>query len=72
MQSNSTNEANWLADDDDDDTWLVPVGGGIGITFQLGSSKLFYCATAQMFYNAVKPDIVGNWEAILQFQIILP
>lgn len=65
--SNSTIEANWLADGDQ--RWLVPVGGGAGKTFQMG--KKFYCATGQLFYNAVRPDYVGNWEIIVQFQIIL-
>lgn len=52
------------------DQLLLPVGGGIGKTFQIGKSGLYYCATAQMFYNAVKPDSIGNWEAMFQFQII--
>jgi len=65
--SNSTIEANWLAPSDQ--RWLVPIGGGAGKTFQIGEK--FYCATGQLFYNAVKPDYVGNWEIIFQFQIIL-
>lgn len=67
--SNSTIEANWLAPSDQ--RWLVPLGGGAGKTFQMGKNKQFFCATGQLFYNAIKPDYVGNWEIIFQFQIIL-
>ncbi|MDG3582829.1 hypothetical protein [Galbibacter pacificus] len=68
LESNTTAQANWLADQGQE--WFIPVGGGGGKTFKIGDGKLFYCATAQFFYNAVKPDIVGDWEAVLQFQII--
>jgi hypothetical protein len=71
IQSNAIIEANWLADQDN--TWLVPIGGGLGKTFQIGkNSKLFYSGGAQVFYNVVKPDIVGDWQAILALQIIFP
>ena len=69
LESNATILNNWLADSGQQ--LLLPLGGGGGKTFQIGNSKLFYCATAQVFYNAVKPDIVGNWEIVLQFQFIL-
>ncbi|WP_335965188.1 DUF1254 domain-containing protein [Galbibacter sp. PAP.153] len=68
LESNTTAQANWLADQGQE--WFIPIGGGGGKTFKIGDGKLFYCATAQLFYNAVKPDIVGDWEAVLQFQII--
>lgn len=67
--ANSTIEADWLAPSDQ--RWLVPVGGGAGKTFKLGQSKKFYCGTAQLFYNAIKPDYVGRWEIIFQLQVIL-
>jgi hypothetical protein len=38
---------NWLASNNQ---WLVPIGGGHGKTFQIGTkSKLFYSAAAQVF-----------------------
>jgi len=68
LQTNATIAANWLAPSGQ--RWTVPVGGGFGKTFQIGKSKLFYSASAQGFYNAERPDIVGAWTAIGQFQII--
>lgn len=67
LLSNATVESDWLAKNGQQ--WLVPVGGGGGKTFQIG--KNYFCADAQVFYNAVKPDIIGNWQAIVQFQMIL-
>jgi hypothetical protein len=40
----------------------------------IGTSKyiaiIFYSAATQAFYNVEKPDAVGNWQAIIQFQVI--
>ena len=68
LYSNATITANWLAKSSD--RWLVPIGGGIGKVFQIGKGKTFYSASAQGFYNAVRPDPVGDWTVIVQFQII--
>ena len=67
LLSNTTIESNWLSDKGQQ--WFVPIGGGAGKTFQMG--KRFYCADAQFFSNVEKPDPVGSWEAVIQFQIIL-
>ncbi|HEY4325184.1 MAG TPA: hypothetical protein VGN20_14400 [Mucilaginibacter sp.] len=67
LESNATIIANWLASSGNQ--WTVPLGGGPGKTFKLG--KLFYVADAQLFYNAAKPELVGNWQAVFQIQIIL-
>ncbi|MFB9076311.1 hypothetical protein ACFFLS_19430 [Flavobacterium procerum] len=68
-ESNATIVANWLASSAD--RWLIPIGGGPGKTFKIGEKgKLFYSAAAQAFYNIEKPDYVGNWQAIFQFQVI--
>ena len=64
--SNSTIVADWLADEEQ---WLVPVGGGVGKTFKMG--KKFYCGDLQLFYNAVRPEPVGNFQIIFQFQVII-
>jgi hypothetical protein len=68
LESNASVTANWLATSSD--TWTVPVGGGPGKTFQIGKGKYFYSAALQGFYNAVRPDFVGNWMIIVQFQVI--
>ncbi|HEX6179946.1 MAG TPA: hypothetical protein VFZ47_01805, partial [Chitinophagaceae bacterium] len=68
LQSNATLTANWLAEHSD--IWTIPVGGGPGRTFQIGKGKSFYSASVQGFYNAARPEIVGAWMVIAQFQII--
>ena len=69
VESNATIVVNWLALSGNQ--WLVPIGGGPGKTFKIGEkSKLFYSAAAQGFYNVERPDLIGNWQAILQFQVI--
>lgn len=69
LESNATIIANWLAADNN--RWLIPVGGGPGKTFQIGNkSKLFYSAATQAFYNIEKPDPIGSWQLIFQFQVI--
>jgi hypothetical protein len=70
LLSNTTLQANWLGDTGQQ--WFVPLGGGVGKTFQISKkSKLFYYADAQFFSNVVRPDIVGSWEAVFEFQVIL-
>jgi hypothetical protein len=68
LESNATTTANWLAVSSD--IWTVPVGGGPGKTFQIGKGKSFYSAALQGFYNVVRPDFVGNWMIVAQFQFI--
>ncbi|WP_163411359.1 hypothetical protein [Flavobacterium ajazii] len=69
VESNATVSVNWLASSEN--RWLVPIGGGPGKTFQIGTkSKLFYSAAAQAFYNVERPEYIGNWQAIFQFQVI--
>ncbi len=68
FESNGTITANWLAEEPD--VWTVPIGGGPGKTFQIGKSKYYYSAALQGFYNAAKPEIVGDWMIVAQFQII--
>ncbi|AWW29626.1 hypothetical protein DN752_05545 [Echinicola strongylocentroti] len=68
MESNATVITNWLAETGQ--KTLLPLGGGGGKTFKIGNSPFFYCATGQLFYNTIKPDIVGDWQAVVQFQII--
>lgn len=69
LVSNATIINNWLSNKGDQ--LLFPVGGGAGKTFKMGNSGLFYCLAAQVFYNVEHPSIVGNWEAVFQFQLIL-
>ena len=60
--------ANWNAPSNN--RWLVPFGGGAGTVFKIG--KLPININAQMYYNAVKPDGVGDWQARVQIQFLFP
>jgi len=60
--------ANWEADSDQ--RWTVPVGGGVGRIFRIGKRPINMSVHA--YYNAIKPDIVGDWTLRIQFQLMYP
>lgn len=60
--------ANWEADSDD--TWTIPVGGGMGKIFHLGSQAMN--ASAQIFYNVESPRYGLDWSARFQLQLLFP
>ena len=60
--------ANWEADSDN--TWLVPVGGGVGKIFRIGNQPMN--ALIQAFYNVEKPAVVGDWTLRFQLQFLFP
>jgi hypothetical protein len=62
--------ANWEADDDD--TWAVPMGGGVGRIMRFGKQPVNL--RAQAFYNVVKPDdaATADWTLRLQIQFLFP
>ena len=60
--------ANWKAAEDD--VWTIPFGGGGGKIIQVG--KLPLNLQVQVFYNAVRPEGLGEWSLRLQAQILLP
>ena len=60
--------ANWNADKGQQ--WIVPFGGGVGKVFRIG--KLPINANAHVYYNAVKPDGVGEWQSRVQLQFLFP
>ncbi len=61
--------ANWKADDGQ--KWLVPFGGGVGKVVKLGG-KLPLSMQVQAFYNAIKPDGMGDWQTRVQFHFMFP
>lgn len=69
LSSNATITADWRADSKN--RWTIPVGGGLGKTFQIAGSKHFYSAALQGFYNVRQPELVGRWSVMAQFQIML-
>jgi hypothetical protein len=61
--------ANWEADSDN--TWTVPVGGGIGKIFRIGKQPIN--ASLQSFYNVEEPDDLGpEWSIRFQLQFLFP
>ncbi|MFV1986866.1 MAG: neuromedin U [Gemmatimonadota bacterium] len=60
--------ANWEASDGN--KWTVPFGGGPGKIFRLGSQPMN--ANVQVYYNAVRPGLVGRWGTRLQLQFMFP
>jgi len=60
--------ANWNASSDD--RWIIPFGGGAGKVFKIG--KLPINLNAQMYYNVVKPDGIGDWQSRIQLQLLFP
>lgn len=61
--------ADWNVDQDQ--RWVVPVGGGIGKIFKLGG-KLPLNTSIHFYYNAIKPDYLGDFQTRFQLQIMLP
>lgn len=62
--------ANWEATHSRD-TWTIPLGGGIGRIFRLGSLPPMN-AQVQTFYNVARPEAVGRWGLRIQLQLLFP
>jgi hypothetical protein len=60
--------ANWEADSDQ--TWTVPVGGGIGRVMHVGRQALNL--QLQAFTNVEHPDGAAEWSARFQVQLLFP
>ncbi|MBX3359292.1 MAG: hypothetical protein KF745_12800 [Phycisphaeraceae bacterium] len=60
--------ANWQADDDD--RWIVPLGGGFGKIFHIGDQPIN--ASVQAYGNVVTPDNGPDWTLRVQFQLLFP
>lgn len=60
--------ANWNAADDQQ--WIIPFGVGAGKVFKLGKQPIN--VNAQGYYNSVKPDGWGEWQARVQVQLLFP
>lgn len=60
--------ANWEAPSDD--TWTVPIGGGLGRLFSIGKQPVN--ATLQGYWNAAKPEGGADWTLRTQVQLLFP
>ena len=62
------NLANWEAESDQ--RWTVPLGGGFGKMFSIGSLPMDM--QTQAFYNVVSPDGAPVWQWRVQLKFIFP
>jgi len=60
--------ANWEANSSN--TWTVPVGGGAGKLFKIGSQAIN--ARLEAYYNVEKPDGAPDHSVSFQFQFLFP
>jgi hypothetical protein len=60
--------ANWEADSDD--RWTVPVGGGAGRVFRIGTQALN--ATLQAYYNVEAPEFGPDWSLRFAISFLFP
>ena len=61
--------ANW-EQDDSDDRWVVPVGGGVGKLFRWGKQPIN--AQLSYYHNAETPDLGPDGSVRLQVQFLFP
>ena len=60
--------ANWQADSKN--RWVIPLGGGVGKMFEIGSQKMN--TKLEAYYNAVKPDGAPDWTMSWTLQFLFP
>jgi len=68
LYSNATISADWLSPSSD--RWTLPVGGGVGKIFTIGKQSA--SASAQVLYNAVRPDNTPDWGVNFQLSLLFP
>ena len=68
LNTSPTNTYNWDADDDDE--WIIPIGGGIGKIFRFGKMPLDLRLSA--YYNVEAPDSAPDWFGELQIKLLFP
>jgi len=60
--------ANWEADNDN--RWLVPLGGGVAKVFAIGSKWM--SISLEGYYHVVSPEIGPDWQLRLQLTFLFP
>jgi hypothetical protein len=68
LESNATITADWTAASGN--RWTVPVGGGFGNVFNIGSQSV--STSLQAFANVVTPRHAPTWSVIFQFSFLFP
>lgn len=59
--------ANWLATGE---KWTVPLGGGFGRVFKIGSQPVN--VSLQAYWNVVRPEGTADWTLRAQFTLLFP
>jgi hypothetical protein len=60
--------ANW--EDDSDNRWTVPIGGGVGKIFKIGKQAVN--AQVSAYKNVESPRLGAEWQFRLQLQFLFP
>jgi hypothetical protein len=60
--------ANWRADSSN--RWTIPLGGGVGKMFEIGSQKMN--TKIEAYYNVEKPDGAPDWSMSWTLQFLFP
>jgi hypothetical protein len=60
--------ANWEADSGD--RWTVPIGGGAGRVFRIGTQAVN--SSLQSYYNVEKPEFGPDWSFRFQVAFLFP
>jgi hypothetical protein len=60
--------ANW--EEDSDNCWIVPIGGGVGKIHRIG--KLPVNLQLAGFYNIERPDSGPDWTLRFQIALLFP
>jgi hypothetical protein len=68
LASAPTIAANW--DADNDNRWLVPLGGGVAKLFAIGSKWM--SISLEAYYHVESPDIGPDWQLRLQLTFLFP
>lgn len=70
LVTNPTISASWT--ELRQDRWLVPCGGGMGRTFNIGRQATD--VSLALYYNAIRPthQLSPKWQVVLQFTLIYP
>ena len=50
--------------------WLVPLGGGLGKVFSVGSQRM--SSTLESYYHVVSPQIGPDWQLRFQLTLLFP
>ena len=68
LTTSPTITANWEADDDN--TWTVPFGGGVGRVFNIGKRPVNMKLSAT--YNVERPEFASDWTIEAQINLLFP